>query len=91
MGNLDLSFFTWDMLSNFVLKGFIFSIELTVMATVGGILFGTVLALMLLLRYYLKPKPTTLPSPFQLQSMPLTPKQLPISPSVIGATMSSAV
>ena len=46
MGNLDLSFFTWDMLSNFVLKGFLFSIELTVMATLGGILFGTVLALM---------------------------------------------
>jgi glutamate/aspartate transport system permease protein len=46
MGNLDLSFFTWDMLSNFVLKGFLFSIELTVIATLGGILFGTVLALM---------------------------------------------
>ena len=46
MGGLDLSFFNWDMLSKFVLKGFIFSLELTVMATLGGILFGTILALM---------------------------------------------
>jgi glutamate/aspartate transport system permease protein len=46
MGNLDLSFFNWDILSNFVLKGLIFSLELTVIATLGGILFGTLLALM---------------------------------------------
>ncbi|MDB5850172.1 MAG: amino acid transporter permease [Rhodoferax sp.] len=46
MGGLDLSFFSWDILSKFVLKGFIFSIELTAVATIGGIVFGTILALM---------------------------------------------
>ena len=46
MGNLDLSFLDWDILSKFVLKGFIFSVELTVVATVGGVVFGTLLALM---------------------------------------------
>jgi glutamate/aspartate transport system permease protein len=46
MGDFDLSFFTWEMLSKFVLKGFIFSLELTAIATVGGIIFGTILALM---------------------------------------------
>jgi glutamate/aspartate transport system permease protein len=46
MGGLDLSFLDWDILSKFVLKGFIFSIELTVVATLGGIVFGTLLALM---------------------------------------------
>ena len=46
MFNLDFSFITWDMLSKFVLSGFIFSVQLTVIATLGGIAFGTVLALM---------------------------------------------
>jgi len=46
MGGLDLSFFSWDILSKFVIKGFTFSIKLTVVATLGGIVFGTVLALM---------------------------------------------
>jgi glutamate/aspartate transport system permease protein len=46
MFGLDLSFFTWDLVSKFILKGFIFSIQLTVIATLGGILLGTVLALM---------------------------------------------
>ena len=46
MGNLDLSFLDWDILSKFVVKGFIFSVELTVVATVGGVVFGTLLALM---------------------------------------------
>jgi His/Glu/Gln/Arg/opine family amino acid ABC transporter permease subunit len=36
----------WDLIRNYVLKGFYFSIQLTVVATIGGILFGTVLALM---------------------------------------------
>ena len=44
--NLDLSFYSWDLISKFVLKGFYFSIFLTVVATLGGIAFGTVLALM---------------------------------------------
>ena len=46
MGNLDLSFVDWDILSKFVLKGFVFSVELTVVATLGGVFFGTLLALM---------------------------------------------
>lgn len=46
MMNLDFSFYNWDILSKFVLKGFYFSITLTIVATIGGILFGTVLALM---------------------------------------------
>jgi glutamate/aspartate transport system permease protein len=46
MGALDFSFLEWDIFSKFVLKGMLFSIELTIIATVGGIVFGTVLALM---------------------------------------------
>ena len=46
LGNLDLSFVSWDILSKFVLSGFIFSLQLTVVATLGGIFFGTLLALM---------------------------------------------
>lgn len=46
MLNLDWSFYNWDVISNFVLKGLGFSVMLTVVATLGGILFGTVLALM---------------------------------------------
>jgi glutamate/aspartate transport system permease protein len=44
--NLDLSFYNWDVISNFVVKGFYFSIMLTVVATIGGVVFGTLLALM---------------------------------------------
>ncbi len=46
MSELDLSFVNWEMFSSFVLKGLIFSVELTVVATIGGIIFGTLLALM---------------------------------------------
>ena len=46
MGALDFSFLEWDIFSKFVLKGMLFSIELTIIATVGGIVIGTVLALM---------------------------------------------
>lgn len=42
----DFSFYNWDLVSNYVLKGLIFSLWLTVIATAGGILFGTLLALM---------------------------------------------
>jgi glutamate/aspartate transport system permease protein len=44
--NLDLSFYSWELFQNFILKGLIFSIQLTIIATCGGIIFGTVLALM---------------------------------------------
>lgn len=43
---IDFSFYSWDLISNFVLKGLYFSLMLTVVATLGGVLFGTVLALM---------------------------------------------
>jgi len=46
MFGLDLSFFSWDLISKYVLNGFYFSIQLTLIATLGGIVFGTVLALM---------------------------------------------
>ncbi len=46
MGGLDLSFFSWEIVSKFVQQGFIFSLQLTAIATVGGIFFGTLLALM---------------------------------------------
>ena len=46
MFGLDLGFVNWDIISKFVIKGFIFSVELTVIATIGGIIFGTLLALM---------------------------------------------
>ncbi|PIG07543.1 amino acid ABC transporter permease [Comamonas sp. 26] len=44
--NLDWSFFSWDLFTNFVAKGLVFSLTLTVIATLGGIIFGTLLALM---------------------------------------------
>jgi glutamate/aspartate transport system permease protein len=46
MGNLDLTFLNWDLISKFVLNGFWFSVQLTITATIGGIVFGTILALM---------------------------------------------
>ncbi|HEY9223958.1 MAG TPA: amino acid ABC transporter permease [Variovorax sp.] len=46
MGNLDFSFYNWDVFSKFVLDGLYFSVILTVVATIGGIVFGTILALM---------------------------------------------
>jgi len=44
--DFDLAFVNWDVLRNFVLNGFLFSLQLTVVATVGGLFFGTLLALM---------------------------------------------
>ncbi|MBT8552260.1 amino acid ABC transporter permease [Polynucleobacter paneuropaeus] len=46
MLSLDLSFYNWGLVTNYLLKGFLFSVQLTIIATVGGIAFGTVLALM---------------------------------------------
>ena len=46
MLNLDWSFYNWALIQDFVLKGLGFSLMLTVVATLGGILFGTLLALM---------------------------------------------
>jgi len=44
--NIDWSFFTWELFSSFVLKGLYFSLALTLIATLGGIVLGTLLALM---------------------------------------------
>jgi len=46
MLGLDLTFINWDILQKFVVGGFFFSVQLTVIATLGGIFFGTLLALM---------------------------------------------
>jgi len=46
MLGLDLTFLNWELLSKFVMNGFLFSLQLTVVATLGGIVLGTLLALM---------------------------------------------
>ena len=46
MLSLDLSFYNWELFTNYILKGLLFSAQLTILATMGGILFGTLLALM---------------------------------------------
>ena len=46
MLGLDLTFLDWDIIRKFVLGGFWFSVQLTLVATLGGIVFGTLLALM---------------------------------------------
>jgi glutamate/aspartate transport system permease protein len=43
---LDFSFFTWEVFRGYVLNGMYFSFALTAVATLGGILFGTLLAMM---------------------------------------------
>jgi glutamate/aspartate transport system permease protein len=43
---LDFGFLTWGLLSSYVLKGLIFSIQLTLVAMIGGMVLGTVIALM---------------------------------------------
>jgi len=43
---LDFSFLNWQVIQSFVAKGFIFSIQLTLIAMIGGIALGTILALM---------------------------------------------
>jgi glutamate/aspartate transport system permease protein len=44
--NLDFSFLNWEVIHGFILKGFVFSVQLTLVAMIGGIALGTVLALM---------------------------------------------
>jgi glutamate/aspartate transport system permease protein len=43
---MDFSFFNWEIFRAFVLNGLYFSLYLTAIATLGGIFFGTILALM---------------------------------------------
>jgi glutamate/aspartate transport system permease protein len=44
--NLTFAFFDWSVVSSFILKGFLFSVQLTLFAMVGGIALGTAIALM---------------------------------------------
>ena len=46
MTALDFSFMNWSVVSNFILKGLVFSVQLTLIAMIGGIAIGTLLALM---------------------------------------------
>ena len=43
---LDLGFFSGDLMRRYVLGGLWFSMQLTIIATIGGMLFGSLLALM---------------------------------------------
>ena len=60
MTNIDWSFYNWDLIQAFVLKGFAFSVQLTLVAMLGGILLGTVLALMRLSGIRLLAVPATI-------------------------------
>ncbi len=44
--NLSFAFIDWNLISSFILKGLIFSVQLTLVAMIGGIALGTALALM---------------------------------------------
>ena len=44
--NIDFSFLNWELIRAYVANGFIFSVQLTLIAMVGGIALGTLLALM---------------------------------------------
>ena len=44
--NLSFAFFDWGIVQSFILKGFLFSVQLTLVAMVGGIALGALLALM---------------------------------------------
>ena len=43
---LDLTFYSWDLIGRYVLGGLWFSVQLTIVATIGGVLLGTLLAMM---------------------------------------------
>jgi glutamate/aspartate transport system permease protein len=44
--NLTFAFLDWGVVSSFILKGFYFSVQLTLVAMIGGIALGTAIALM---------------------------------------------
>lgn len=46
MISLDLTFLSWDFFTNYILKGLVFSVQLTIVATIGGIILGTFLAIL---------------------------------------------
>jgi len=41
MQSLDISFYNWALFTDYIQKGLLFSVQLTVIATIGGIIFGT--------------------------------------------------
>lgn len=51
MLRLDFSFYNWELFTNYIQKGLVYSAQLTIIATLGGIVLGTMLALMRLSRY----------------------------------------
>jgi glutamate/aspartate transport system permease protein len=44
--NLDFGFLSWPVINSFILKGLAFSVQLTLIAMIGGIALGTLIALM---------------------------------------------
>ena len=46
MSGLDFSFLDWNVIQGFIVKGFLFSLNLTIVAMIGGVVLGTLLALM---------------------------------------------
>ena len=46
MTNLYFGFLNWNLITNFIWKGLVFSVQLTLIAMIGGIIIGTILALM---------------------------------------------
>ena len=46
MTALDFGFLNWNLITNFIWKGLVFSVQLTLIAMIGGIILGTLLALM---------------------------------------------
>ncbi|HTP98547.1 MAG TPA: amino acid ABC transporter permease [Casimicrobiaceae bacterium] len=44
--NLSFGFIDWNVVQSFILKGFLFSVQLTLVAMIGGIFIGTLVALM---------------------------------------------
>ena len=45
LGNIDFSFFNGALVRDFLLQGLLFSLALTVIASIGGLLLGTLLAI----------------------------------------------
>ncbi len=46
MMDLDFGFYSWDLIGRYLLEGVAFSLQLTLVATLGGILLGSLLAVM---------------------------------------------
>lgn len=60
LANLDFSFFTFEVFRAYVFNGLVFSVLLTIVATVLGLVFGTILAMARLSKYKLLSWPATI-------------------------------